>query len=86
MLLNFKKSSILAIVFHDCVSDACDGCINLDNDSNAGLEDIITSLDELYVGNYDDAMSRADFWAVAAIEAVNIGVRKANGGKCNFGE
>ena len=75
----FKKNLITAIVFHDCVSDSCDGCINPDNDSNAGLEDIISSLDELYVGNYDDAMSRADFWALAAIEAVNIGVRKANG-------
>ena len=58
----------------------------MDNDSNTGLEDIIEDLDEVYVGNYDDAMSRADFWALVAIEAVNNGVRKANGGRCNFGE
>ena len=51
--------------------DKCDGCINLDNESNNGLADVITWLDTLYVGTYDSEMSRADFWQIAAIAAID---------------
>ena len=75
------------LVFHDCVSGTCDGCINLDNDSNNGLSNIIGTLDDLYVGSYDDDMSRADFWALAAIAAIKAGSISANGGSsCTYGE
>lgn len=62
----------MAIVpaFHDCVGDACDGCINLENSSNAGLSDVIDWLDSLYVGVYDSVISRADFWQLAGIAAI----------------
>ena len=71
--------------FHDCVSDSCDGCINRDNDSNAGLSDLIDNLDTAYVGTYDSEMSRADFWALAGITAIERMTRSANGGGCKFG-
>ena len=74
------------IVFHDCVSDQCDGCLNLDNPGNAGMSDIIDALDEIYLGkNYDSAMSRADFWSLTAISAIEMSRNRANDGPCNSG-
>ena len=33
--------------FHDCVG-GCDGCININNDSNAGLDTAITIMEDVY--------------------------------------
>ena len=73
------------LVFHDCVSNQCDGCLNLDNASNAGLDEIISDLDDIFVGTYDSDMSRADFWALAAIKSLEVTAQRANGGSCTFG-
>ena len=77
--------SVLRLIFHDCggppegnVAGAiskCDGCIELDNfGDHQGLERrAIEPLDDIYVGsvnNWDEKMSRADFWAFAANEAI----------------
>ena len=70
----------MILVFHDCVSSQCDGCLNLDNDSNAGLDGIVSELDQLFVGIYDSEMSRADFWALAAIKSLELTAQRANGG------
>ena len=46
----YQQQAILKIIFkgfHDCV-DACDGCINLGISSNAGLDDTVDDLDEIY--------------------------------------
>ena len=83
---NHQLSYYLIPVFHDCVSSQCDGCLNLDNASNAGLDGIISDLDQLYVGIYDSDMSRADFWALAAVKALELTAQRANGGRCTFGE
>lgn len=32
--------------FHDCITK-CDGCVDLSNSHNAGLEPIVTALDRL---------------------------------------
>jgi len=57
--------------FHDCVG-GCDGCLNVNNDDNAGLADLVASLDTLYLANgYDTLLSRADFWALAGVYAVD---------------
>ena len=37
----------LRLGFHDCVG-GCDGCLNVDNDSNAGLADVVADLEVLY--------------------------------------
>ena len=35
------------IAFHDCVGpDGCDGCVNMNNTANKGLQEIIEFLDE----------------------------------------
>merc|ERR1711970_137427 len=57
--------------FHDCVG-GCDGCLNINNHDNAGLADLVASLDTLYLANsYDSLLSRADFWALAGVYAVD---------------
>ncbi len=55
------------LVFHDCVSPKCDGCINLGLADNAGLEEVVERMEEIYRpggedGEISDAMTRADFW------------------------
>merc|ERR1712002_494573 len=57
--------------FHDCVG-GCDGCLNVNNPDNAGLADLVASLDTVYTSNgYDTILSRADFWALAGVYAVD---------------
>ena len=34
-----------------CTSGGCDGCVNIDNDSNNGLADLIADLEDVYEEN-----------------------------------
>jgi len=66
------------LAFHDCVG-GCNGCVNLENASNNGLGDLVASLDTLYTANgYDSLLSRADFWALAGIYAVDKAIELNN--------
>ena len=90
---DFSKSAIsisswsFSIVFHDCVSDACDGCIKLDQDSNAGLDDIVADLELLYP-TYSSEMSKADLWTLVAIKVRESQIENGTLGdsdfSCNF--
>jgi hypothetical protein len=57
-------AKIVRLAFHDCTSAAgCDGCVNLDIHSNAGLAPAVIALESVYTGGGVNAiMSRADFW------------------------
>ena len=71
-------ATALRLSFHDCVG-GCDGCLNLDNEDNAGLEDIVTLLEEVYAdNNFSELLSRADFWAYVGILAIERTVRNNN--------
>ena len=61
----------LRLAFHDCVGRSnlisltswcpggCDGCLNVDNPSNAGLAELVADLDAVYLENgYDTVLSR----------------------------
>ena len=62
--------------FHDC-NGGCDGCVNLNNPSNAGLAGIIQELDKQYnAGGF--SISKADFWALMGVAAIGAGVDNAN--------
>ncbi len=70
------------LAFHDCPT-VCDGCINITDSHNDGLKDVIDAFEELwtdYVIDYPD-LSRADFWAISAMAAINRGVT-LNNRKC----
>ncbi len=66
----------LFAAFHDCVT-ICDGCLNMTDSSNAGLQDIIDDLEELYP-TYSSLVSRADFWIMAGISSITLGIKASN--------
>ena len=49
---------------------------------NNGLAEVITWLEELYFGTYDGDMSRADFWQLASIAAIERAIIESNR-RCN---
>ncbi|XP_065657823.1 putative ascorbate peroxidase [Hydra vulgaris] len=60
------------LAFHDCVGDGgCDGCIDHTNPDNAGLKRYTDPLDNLYDQKYVGKISRADFYALCAVVALN---------------
>jgi len=67
------------LAFHDCVG-GCDGCINENDPDNAGpMLDQIKILNQRYEDrSYADKLSRADFWQLAAIKAIEVGLANAN--------
>jgi len=63
--------------FHSCFEFGCNGCLDLTNPGNKGLEETYALLNEIYenelpaqVPSGDTIMSRADFWALAAWNAM----------------
>ena len=66
---------IFYLAFHSCVG-GCHGCLNANQPDNNGLLDIYAALNKLYdeLGLADKYISRADFYALAGIVAVEIGV------------
>ena len=68
---------MVRLSFHDCVG-GCDGCVNIENDSNNGLADLIADLDLVYKDNdFGDVLSRADHWAIMGIWAVQTTIDNA---------
>lgn len=64
----------LRLGFHDCVG-GCNGCVNLELPANNGLKVITDALDEVYYGNkFYYIVSKADFWALSAVMAVELGL------------
>lgn len=59
----------LRLGFHDCVG-GCDGCVNVYNVDNAGLDVPIDELESL-VQEYAAVLIRTDVWATAALVAVD---------------
>jgi len=53
---------VIRLAFHDCVSDHCDGCVDLKNPDNAGLREIMELLLPIYQ-KYKHCLSRSDLWA-----------------------
>lgn len=68
-------STIVRLSFHDCVG-GCDGCINIGNPSNAGLEDAIAIMEDVYttVKNDNIDITRADLWAIGGRAAADYGM------------
>jgi len=69
-----KLPTIVRLGFHSCVGEGgCKGCINLEDPGNKGLQVAFDPLEELYKnGKYK--ISRADFWATAAMWAIEYTV------------
>jgi len=59
---------LVRLGFHDCVGGSCDGCVDLTNPDNNGLQEIIQRL-EPFVDFYSTVLTRADVWALGALTA-----------------
>lgn len=77
--------SVVRLIFHDCSGQQennlsgiggtiCDGCIDLSNTAHAGIQSLaINPLEQIYTSNnnnWNNRMSRADFWAAIATIAI----------------
>jgi len=72
-------TGLVRLSFHDAGSfslednrGGANGCIHLDDPDNGGIAEIIPIVEEVYLA-YQDIISRADFWALAA----NVALRDA---------
>ena len=72
------KPAMLRLTFHSCVG-GCDGCLNVNDPDNAGLENLVADLEEVYQSEgLADIISRADLWALLGIWAVEETIDKSN--------
>ena len=72
------KPAMVRLTFHDCVG-GCDGCLNVNDQENAGLGELVASLEAVYQsGGLSDIISRADMWALLGIWAVEQTIAKNN--------
>ena len=63
--------------FHDCIGKGgCDGCVDVKNPENAGLSRYINALNPLFHVKYSRRMSRADFYALASVVALEKATEK----------
>jgi hypothetical protein len=64
--------------FHDCAG-GCNGCINTNNPSNAGLLFAVQTLNDAYYQNgYNNIVSLADFYALATTVSIKAAVQLSN--------
>lgn len=71
------QNQIVRLAFHDCVG-GCDGCVDLDNPENFGLRPPVDALEPIF-SRYQEFLSRADIWVLAAFVA-NERAQGDNGG------
>jgi len=67
----------------------CDGCVNLADPDNKGLEDIVRELEALRRAHFEGKgkmMSRADFWTLAGMVGVEVGIEVNNAVCFNAGD
>eukprot|EP00092_Neocalanus_flemingeri_P016714 GFUD01018077.1.p1 GENE.GFUD01018077.1~~GFUD01018077.1.p1 ORF type:complete len:401 (+),score=95.79 GFUD01018077.1:69-1205(+) len=72
-----RYATAVRIAFHDCVG-GCDGCINRANPDNAGfMFESLDVMDTIYE-NYKLQMSRADFYILTAVTALEDSLKFNN--------
>jgi len=73
-----SKPAMVRLTFHDCVG-GCDGCLNVNNPDNAGLETVVADLEAIYQAEgLNETISRADMWALMGIWAVQETIDRNN--------
>jgi hypothetical protein len=79
----FLAPKFVRLGFHDCVG-ICDGCVDMTNGDNNGLDIPINALDPIVqtYANKNTNLSRADIWALAALTGADTSQGK--GGQVSF--
>lgn len=71
-------ANVVRLAFHYCVGDGgCDGCINLSQPDNAGLELSVDYLDGKVDAWMNAGLSKADLYALASMVAANMALGNA---------
>jgi len=71
-------ANVVRLAFHYCVGDGgCDGCINLSQPDNAGLEISVDYLDAKVDAWMNAGLSKADLYALASMVAANMALGNA---------
>jgi len=74
---------LLRLVFHDCVG-GCDGCVDLSNPDNGGVDIPIAVLAQV-VAEYEPlGLTRADVWMLSALVATEVALPNNFQGVINF--
>eukprot|EP00494_Astrolonche_serrata_P030851 UN31119 len=72
-------AKLIRIGFHDCVG-GCNGCVNMAEPDNGGLQVAIDYIENLYsTFGEGTELSKADIYAYASMVALNVGIG-SNGG------
>ena len=69
---NYAKA--VRVAFHDCFDSGCDGCVDLRNPANAGLERAVGELNAIHAApssGWSSSISRADWYALVGTAALN---------------
>jgi len=83
--LTSSKPAMVRLTFHDCVG-GCDGCLNVNNPDNAGLENLVADLEAIYQAEgFNETISRADMWALLGIWSVQETIDRNNEECSTFG-
>ena len=57
----------------------CDGCIDINNPDNKGLENVVANLEDIYQDEgFSDIISRADLWALMGIWSIQESIDRNN--------
>lgn len=75
------RAKFVRLGFHDCVG-GCDGCIDLGNIDNFGLEVPIEALRDVVTQHSTASFTRADIWALAAMIGANDA--QSNNGRVDY--
>jgi len=70
------RGKFLRLLFHDCVG-GCDGCVDMTNPDNAGLQSPIDVLNAFVQKYGSQGLTRPDIWALAAVVASDVSEESA---------
>jgi len=71
-------ANVVRLAFHYCVGDSgCDGCIDVSDPSNAGLELSVDYLDAKFDAWSQAGFSKADLYALASMVAANMALGRS---------
>lgn len=77
------KAKFVRLGFHDCVG-GCDGCVDMLNPDNAGLEIPIDALAPVVAEHAVNGLTRADIWALAGAVGADTSQRQNRRVTYNF--
>ena len=70
---------LLNIDIKCCDTGGCNGCLNVNNPDNKGLETLVRDLETVYQeNNFTNIISRADMWALMGIWSVQESIERNN--------